>query len=206
MRQDFRKRTGYTAFTETHAIEPRAPQKTGKEGIGRRADQRTPCGVRGRQKQDGWRAFGASGVTVWITGQGYTGIFLNRKKNWDIAFPKDSGILFPVPDEDGLYQALQIRMDEEKAAGNICGFPVPDTRTGFRAGVLLRIWRHGWRGCGNRRRIKSVLCLVFQREAFYRDSRRGADGMSGIFSSRKRRKRASGVGVHGHGQMDAGGM
>ena len=39
----------------------------------------------------------------------------NRKKNWDIAFPKDSGILFPVPDEDGLYQALQIRMDEEKS-------------------------------------------------------------------------------------------
>ena len=47
--------------------------------------------------------------------RGISGFFLNRKKNWDIAFPKDSGILFPVPDEDGLYQALQIRMDEEKS-------------------------------------------------------------------------------------------
>lgn len=46
--------------------------------------------------------------------RGVPGFFMNRKKNWEVAFPKGSGILFPVPDEEGLYQALQIRMDEEK--------------------------------------------------------------------------------------------
>ena len=70
--------------------------------------------VEGRSRMDGER-LARLALQCGLQVRGIPGFFLNRKKNWDIAFPKDSGILFPVPDEDGLYQALQIRMDEEKS-------------------------------------------------------------------------------------------
>lgn len=45
---------------------------------------------------------------------GVPGFFRNDQKNWSIAFPKSSGILFPIPDEQGRWCAVQMRMDQEK--------------------------------------------------------------------------------------------
>lgn len=46
------------------------------------------------------------------TVRGVPGFYKNHQKNWDIAFPKKGGILFPIPDKDGVYAGIQIRMDQ----------------------------------------------------------------------------------------------
>lgn len=44
--------------------------------------------------------------------KGIPGFYKNARKNWSIAFPKSTGILFPIPDENGRYCGIQMRMDE----------------------------------------------------------------------------------------------
>lgn len=44
--------------------------------------------------------------------KGVPGFYKNAQKDWTIAFPKSTGILFPVPDENGRYCGIQMRMDE----------------------------------------------------------------------------------------------
>lgn len=90
-------------------------RKLEKRGLGaEQIKELHAVSVEGRSRMDGER-LARLALQCGLQVRGIPGFFLNRKKNWDIAFPKDSGILFPVPDEDGLYQALQIRMDEEKS-------------------------------------------------------------------------------------------
>lgn len=48
------------------------------------------------------------------TVRGIPGFYKNHRKDWAIAFPKKSGIMFPIPDRDGLYAGIQIRMDQIK--------------------------------------------------------------------------------------------
>lgn len=44
--------------------------------------------------------------------KGVPGFYKNAQRNWTIAFPKSTGILFPIPDENGRYCGIQMRMDE----------------------------------------------------------------------------------------------
>lgn len=45
------------------------------------------------------------------TVRGVPGFYKNRWQDWAVAFPQKSGIMFPIPDRDGLYTGIQIRMD-----------------------------------------------------------------------------------------------
>lgn len=51
-------------------------------------------------------------IRLGCTVKGVPGFYLNCRKNWDIAFPKSSGFLYPIPDEDGRFCAIQMRMDQ----------------------------------------------------------------------------------------------
>lgn len=72
--------------------------------------------------------------------EGVPGFYKNAKGSWAAAFPKASGIMFPIPDEAGNYCGIQIRMDHVKSGRKYLWLSSGKYREGASSGSPAAFW------------------------------------------------------------------